>query len=42
VRVVAESHGGSVGLDSSIESGITFVFDIPVDGRLHADVPTVA
>ena len=35
VRAVTESHGGSIGLDSSIERGTTFVIDIPVDGRLY-------
>jgi signal transduction histidine kinase len=42
VRAVAESHGGSVGLDSSRERGTTFTIDIPVDGRLYHDAPTLA
>jgi signal transduction histidine kinase len=33
VRDVAESHGGSVTVDSSDEDGTTFTIDIPVDGR---------
>lgn len=39
VRAVAESHGGSIGLDSSHERGTTFFIDIPVDGRAHAGKP---
>ena len=42
VRAVAESHGGSVGIDSSNERGTTFVIDIPLDGRLFRDAPTLA
>jgi signal transduction histidine kinase len=40
VRGVAEAHGGSVGVDSSLERGTTFIFDIPIDSRpfLHAPV----
>jgi len=41
VRAVAESHAGSVGLDSSAERGTTFVIDIPLDARLHRDAPTL-
>lgn len=41
VRAVAESHGGSVGLDSSVESGTTFVIDIPLDARLAPDAPSL-
>lgn len=41
VRAVAESHGGSVGLDSSVERGITFVIDIPLDARVVGDAPTL-
>jgi len=33
VRDVAESHGGSVSVDSSDENGTTFTIDIPVDCR---------
>lgn len=42
VRAVAESHGGSVGLDSSVERGTTFFIDIPVDGNLFANAPTLS
>jgi signal transduction histidine kinase len=42
VRAVAESHGGSIGVDSSLERGTTFVIDIPVDGRPYKDAPSVA
>lgn len=33
VKRVAESHGGSVAVDSSVETGTTFLIDIPVDCR---------
>lgn len=33
VKNVAESHGGSVAVDSSAASGTTFIIDIPVDCR---------
>lgn len=33
VKRVAESHGGSVAVDSSLETGTTFLIDIPVDCR---------
>jgi len=33
VKRVAESHGGSVAVDSSKETGTTFLIDIPVDCR---------
>jgi signal transduction histidine kinase len=33
VRSVAESHGGSVAVDSSAATGTTFIIDIPVDCR---------
>jgi signal transduction histidine kinase len=39
VRAIAESHGGSIGLDSSAERGTTFSVDIPRDGRLAAGAP---
>jgi signal transduction histidine kinase len=33
VRSVAESHGGSVAVDSSPETGTTFLIDVPIDCR---------
>lgn len=33
VKRVAESHGGSVAVDSSVDTGTTFLIDIPVDCR---------
>lgn len=42
VRAVAESHGGSIGVDSSFDRGTTFVIDIPLDGRLHENAPSLA
>jgi signal transduction histidine kinase len=33
VRSVAESHGGSVAVDSAVSRGTTFVIDIPLDAR---------
>ena len=42
VRAIAESHGGSMGLDSSEERGTTFIIDIPLDGRLLPNAPTLA
>lgn len=42
VRAVAESHGGSVAIDSHPDRGTTFVIDIPVDSRPYQDAPTVA
>lgn len=41
VRAVAESHGGSVGLDSSEQRGTTFVIDIPLDARMLGTAPTL-
>ena len=41
VRAVAESHGGSIGLDSSNERGTTFYIDIPADARAFAGAPTL-
>jgi signal transduction histidine kinase len=42
VRNVAESHGGSVTVDSAVQRGTTFLIDIPVDARLFQDAPTLA
>jgi signal transduction histidine kinase len=42
VRAVAESHGGSIGVDSSAERGTTFIVDIPLDGRAFHDAPTLS
>jgi signal transduction histidine kinase len=39
VRAVAESHGGSIGVDSSIERGTTFLIDVPVDSRPYQNAP---
>jgi len=44
VQSVAESHGGSIALDSSPETGTTFLIDVPVDcrpfvGADHEPVP---
>lgn len=36
VRGVAEAHGGSILVDSSLETGTTFTLDIPVDARPFA------
>lgn len=33
VQNVAESHGGSVAVDSAPETGTSFIFDVPVDCR---------
>ncbi|MFS0756111.1 HAMP domain-containing sensor histidine kinase [Noviherbaspirillum sp. 1P10PC] len=41
VRSVAESHGGSVQLDSAIGRGTTLSIDIPVDARPFQDAPTL-
>jgi signal transduction histidine kinase len=41
VRSVAESHGGSVAVDSAAERGTTFIIDIPVDARPFQDAPTL-
>lgn len=39
VRTVAESHGGSIGIESSIEKGTTFTIDIPDDARPYQSNP---
>lgn len=41
IRGVAESHGGSIALDSSLERGTTFIFDIPLDSRPFLDAPVI-
>jgi signal transduction histidine kinase len=41
VRSVAESHGGSIGVDSSAERGTTFGIDLPVDARPFQNAPTL-
>ena len=42
VRRVAEAHGGSVMMSSSLEEGTAFVIDIPLDARPFAGAPTAA
>jgi signal transduction histidine kinase len=42
VRGVAESHGGSIGIDSSPELGTSFTIDIPSDARPFQSSPTLA
>ena len=39
VRSVAESHGGSVTVDSAAPRGTTFMMDIPRDARPFQDAP---
>jgi signal transduction histidine kinase len=39
VKSVAESHGGSVAVDSSTSAGTTFIIDIPVDCRPFVETP---
>lgn len=41
VRTVAESHGGSVGINSAVECGTTVSFDIPLDARPYQSAPTL-
>jgi signal transduction histidine kinase len=41
VRSVAESHGGSISIDSAIYRGTTFLVDLPVDARPYQDAPTL-
>ena len=42
VRAVAESHGGSVAVESRNESGTTIHIDLPIDCRPFQGAPTVA
>lgn len=42
VRRVAEAHGGSVLMSSSVEDGTVFVIDLPTDARPFAGAPTAA
>lgn len=42
VRAVAESHGGSIALDSGGGRGTTFTIDVPTDCRALRGAPTVA
>jgi signal transduction histidine kinase len=41
VRSVAESHGGSVQLDSGAGRGTTLAIDIPADARPYQNAPTL-
>lgn len=41
VRSVAESHGGSIGVDSAPERGTTFTIDILLDMRPFLDAPVL-
>ena len=41
VRSVAESHGGSVQIDSALERGTTLGIDVPVDARPFQNAPTL-
>ena len=41
VRSVAESHGGSVGVDSGAERGTTFTIDLPLDAGPFQLAPTL-
>jgi signal transduction histidine kinase len=38
-RSVAESHGGSIGVDSTKERGTTFMLDMPIDSRPFQNSP---
>ena len=42
VRRVAEAHGGSVMMSSSIEDGTAFVINLPADARPFAGAPSAA
>lgn len=42
VRSVAESHGGSVSVDSATERGTSFSIDMPLDSRPFQHAPTLA
>lgn len=41
-RSVAESHGGSIGVESADDVGTTFVIDIPMDARPFLSAPVLA
>jgi signal transduction histidine kinase len=41
VRSVAESHGGSIAVDSSVNRGTTFTMDIPADASSYLDNQTL-
>ncbi|HYD79130.1 MAG TPA: HAMP domain-containing sensor histidine kinase [Paucimonas sp.] len=41
VRSVAESHGGSITVDSTAERGTTFLIDIPLDARPYQEAPVL-
>jgi signal transduction histidine kinase len=41
IRSVAESHGGSIAVDSSTDLGTTFTVDIPLDARPFQNVRTL-
>lgn len=41
VRSVAENHGGSVVVDSTVETGTNFTINVPVDARPYRDAPTL-
>ena len=42
VRAVAESHGGSIGLNSAAERSTTFIIDILIDCRPYLGAPSLA
>lgn len=41
VRTVAESHGGSVIVDSALDRGTTFSLDLPLDARPYLDASLI-
>jgi signal transduction histidine kinase len=41
VRCVSESHGGSIGAESSHEKGTTFTIDMPTDARPFINFPVL-